>query len=53
VSPGSKGLLNKGFQEPFFSLWEPKTENELILALLAPKVQNDPFFAFCRPKVEK
>ena len=53
MSPGSKGLLNKGFQEPFFSLWEPKMENELILALLAPKVQNDPFFAFCRPKVEK
>ena len=52
LRPGSKGLLNKGVQEPFFSLWEPKTENELILALLAPKVQHDSFFAFCRPKLK-
>ena len=53
LGPGSKGLLNKRFQEPFFSLWEPKTGNELMLALFAPKVQNDPFFRFWCPKVKK
>ena len=51
--PGSKSLLNKWFQEPFWGLWEPKTENELILALLAPKVQNDPLFCILLPKSGK
>ena len=53
LRPCTKSLLNKGFQEPFWALWEPKAENELILALLAPKVQNDPFLAFCCPKLKK
>ena len=53
LRPGSKGLLNKRFQEPFFSLWEPKTENELILALLALKSAKSPFIASCCPKVGK
>ena len=53
LRPGPKGLWNKWFEEPFWALWEPKTENELILALLAPKVQNDPFLAFRGPKVKK
>ena len=53
MRPGPKGLLNKRFQEPFASLWEPKTENELILALLGPKVQNDPFFSILVLKSEK
>ena len=53
LRPCTKSLLNKGFQEPFWALWEPKTENEPILALLTPKVQNGTIFAFCCPKVEK
>ena len=42
-----------GFRLLFFAFWEPKSEDELILALLVPKVQNVLVFPFWLPKVLK